>query len=619
MKKVLSCALALSFFLFSFPVSSVGAIADDSDDASFYLNYWVEEHTGIDMKDIPVTAYGMSYADYIYRATGYTIDYWVDNATDPGNFVNNTEEYLYYVNYNNAELLKDLLSTTPITETTSQVYGTNYNQRVNSDGDINVSGSNYWNSVYNGLSQNGYKDQYGSSGYDGYQANSSNGISYNVNYVGIGHTSGNASSWCSGSDDIDAYSNNTQGSFCFSVTNSSGQFAYFQSRNNWGFTDWNNKPINLTYSYNADYIIVNWQFEKSDHSGYWNDSAYLQVYGANFVSGQNTNAPVLQPRQVGYVIKDGIKFPVYTDPSQNPFTINPDGTVSFPNDENTYPIFIDPDELSPDGDQYLIQYIINNYYGNDNNDFDPFSSDPNNRLNYPDSNTKDYTDGINSIIAWLKKIYNKESDIVKYLKKITKGLPLSDENDSDDNEDKFENFVSMLSLFNGKNNDGFKHRFLEKIAYPQIQTNIDNFSTALFGSRTFNQDGTVNTSFGGISVTETPELLYTYQGTTHNFWTDLTLLNENGDLTKAKEYVRFFVIFAFFMNLFRSLPSIIKNGQFIVSHAAIPEHESNFVDPDLQTPFEFTQYEDTLMWLDNSYDTVSFNIPDNDDVWFRGG
>ena len=142
MKRFIACALALSFF-FVFLSPSVCAIADDESDASFWLNYWVEEHTGIDMTQIPTTAYGMSYADYIYRQTGYTVDYWVDNATNPAQFADNTNEYLQNTYYNNGEFLKDILSTTPIANTTAEKYYTSKENRIDSEGGINVSGDEY--------------------------------------------------------------------------------------------------------------------------------------------------------------------------------------------------------------------------------------------------------------------------------------------------------------------------------------------------------------------------------------------------------------------------------------------------------------------------------------------
>lgn len=571
-------ATALSFFLFFMPVP-VSAIADDSDDASFYLNWWVEEHTGINMKDIPVTAYGMSYADYIYRQTGYTIDYWVDNATNPSNFGENTDEYLQNTLYNDSELMKDLLSTTPITNTTSQVYGTNYNDRVNSDGDINVSGSNYWNSVYNNLSHKGYKDQYIPSDNDSYTGNV-NGHTFQLNWFGICSVDGtdidnpapdvlyipSSERFCTSLHKQDAYWGNTTGLSC--SIDGQQYYIYTAATHNGWFGSYNG----LTISGNTYYFNFSWTGMSGSS---YNDS--MVVYFTDSVNNPGTeNVPVKQPYQVGYINYNGNKVPVYTDPSKNPFTINPNGTVSYDNDPTEYPIYIDPDELSPDGDLILLQYIVNNYYGNDNNNFDPFSNDPNNRLNYPDSNSKDYTEGFNSIIAWLKKIYNKETDIIKYLKQIAKGIPLSDDNDSEDDSDKFDTFESMLKLFNGSNNDGFKQKILGKIGYAGITQNINNFGMALFGSRTFNDDGTVNTQFGSNSVTETPTLYYTYAGVTHNFWNDLQLINANGDLTKAKEYVRFFIIFGFFLSLFRSLPSLINNAGGILSHAslAVPVDQS---------------------------------------------
>lgn len=578
MKRYFALVIALSFFLLSMPIS-VSAIADNSDDASFYLNYWVEEHTGINMKEIPVTAYGMSYADYIYRQTGCTIDYWVDNATNPSNFGDNTNEYLENTLYNDSELMKDLLSTTPITNTTSQVYGTNYNQRVNSDGDINVSGSNYWNSIYNGLSQNGYNDIYADVS-DGSFNVSYNGQNISFSFAGVGDYNyymnsptpkpAPANMFVSAPALFEQFvERNGSKNFAVGQMYVNGQTYYFLigSNNNYyyPYSDFN------VYAEDQTRVHVSVKYDNI----FYKDAIFIFNGAIGGVGSGGTQ--VQQPKQCGYVLKDGIKYSVYTDPSQNPFTINPDGTVSFPNDDNTYPIYIDPDELSPEGDQYMIQYIINNYYGNDYNDFDPFSGDPNNRLNYPDSNTKDYSQGINSVLSWLKKIYNKECDVVKYLKQIAKGLPLNDSNISDnENEDKFDTFESMLKLFNGKNNDGFKHKMLNKIGYAGITQNINNFGMALFGSRTFNDDGTVNTQFGANSITETPTLYYTYAGVTHNFWTDLQLINQNGDLTKAKEYVRFFIIFGFFLSLFRSLPSLINNAGGILSHAslAVPVDQS---------------------------------------------
>lgn len=575
MKRFFALAIALSFFLLFMPVS-VCAIADDSDDASFYLNYWVEEHTGIDMKDIPVTAYGMSYADYIYRQTGYTVDYWVNNATDPSNFGENTDDYLNNTLYNDGELLKDLLSTTPITNTTSQIYGTNYNERVNSDGDINVSGSDYWNSVYNGISQNGYKDQYAQTPNDSYNT-SINNVNYTFSKYGVYYIAGNvvADAPISGTrDSVDPpfILNNGKKNGDAIVSYSGGYLKLLG--NPYAVSDFTINSITYDDSQNAYYVL--WTMERSNGELY-DCSCYLYLNtGFNGSSVSSGGSSVLQPKQVGYVYHNGIKYPVFTDHSLNPFTTNDDGTVTWDDGTGDEDIYIDTKELSPEGDQYLIQYIINNYYGDDHNDFDPFSSDPNNRLNYPDSNTKDYTDGINSIISWLKKIYYKETDIIKYLKQIAKGIPLSDDNDSEDEEDKYDSFESMLKLFNGSNNDGFKQKILEKIGYSGITQNINNFGMALFGSRTFNDDGTVNTQFGSNSVTETPTLYYTYAGVTHNFWNDLQLINQNGDLTRAKEYVRFFIIFGFFLSLFRSLPSLINNAGGILSHAslAVPVDQS---------------------------------------------
>ena len=182
MKKVLAFIIALSFFFFFVP--EVGAIADEGD-ASFWLNYWVEEHTGVDMTQIPTTAYGMSYADYIYRQTGYTVDYWVDNVSNPAMFAENTDEYLQNTYNNNSQLLKDLLSTTPIANTTSQTYSTQKTNKIDSDGGIDVSGDNYWHSVYNGLSTNkGYKDTYSNVSDNGVNG-SYNGNSFSVSCIGL--------------------------------------------------------------------------------------------------------------------------------------------------------------------------------------------------------------------------------------------------------------------------------------------------------------------------------------------------------------------------------------------------------------------------------------------------
>ena len=573
MKRFIACALALSFF-FVFLSPSVCAIADDESDASFWLNYWVEEHTGIDMTQIPTTAYGMSYADYIYRQTGYTVDYWVDNATNPAQFADNTNEYLQNTYYNNGEFLKDILSTTPIANTTAEKYYTSKENRIDSEGGINVSGDDYWHSVYNGLfSNNGYKPQYSQVNNNGVNG-TYNGYTFSVSCLGVVRSDDSFYN----SIDNTLFLNVFRGISCYSSVGRIYSFGESISRGYYAPVWQLTVNGNTCYGFGGSYASTRSEFT-NNFEGYettyyyinvtyntpvgWNTEDWRLYFNGNAENMGSNTTPVLQPYQIGYINYNGNKVPVYTDPNLNPYTINDNGTVTYPNGDEE-DIYVDPKEFAPEGDMYIVQYIVNNYYGDPNNPNNPFGGNPNGLTinDYDTENgtkTKDYTKAFDSIINWLQKIYNKETEIITYLKKICKGLPLPNEENEEEEENKFEDFADMLKLFNGSNNDGFKQQLLDKIAYSSIQANINNFSTALFGQRTFNDNGTVNTQFGSISVTETPELNYTFQGSTHNFWNDIYLLNSNGDLSRAKEYVRFFIIFSFFLSFFRNVPSLINN------------------------------------------------------------
>ena len=430
MKRFLACALALSFF-FVFLSPSVSAIADDESDASFWLNYWVEEHTGIDMTQIPTTAYGMSYADYIYRQTGYTVDYWVDNATNPSQFTENTNEYLKNTYYNNGEFLKDILSTTPIANNTAEKYYTSKENRIDSDGGINVSGDNYFHSVYNGLfNNNGYKQLYN----DGVSSATGtvNGHSISISYAGIIYE--NTQIGLSQEDlniILSAVDNNAAPTNIYSTStqlhdNANGGYCYLAFRLSVDGVS--------CYIANGRYLTSNLQFIsgqiQTTYYGYtlsynvyvgYDQIQDQKIYFRDNVENPSTSTEQGSPKpyQIGYINYNGQKVPVYTDPSQNPFTINPDGTVEFPNGDDE-DIYVDPRLFSPDGDMYIVQYIINNYYGDPNNSNNPFGGNPKGLTinDYDTENgtkTKDYTKAFNSIINWLQKIYNKETEIITYL------------------------------------------------------------------------------------------------------------------------------------------------------------------------------------------------------------
>ena len=368
----LTGALITSFLFLPFNSVYADGLSQDSE----YWKWWYIKHTteeitdgeGASADNLTDTYNGSTVGQYVYDQTGLTADDVKDYVQQQyDNFTGYVEHTVEWY----CSAIDDIWNSSIDVGTKAKYQAEKaLRETIDTAGNIvvNVSSSSYWSNVYNDLFNSGaYKDQYATSGYDGYNATSSTGIHYNINYVGIGDIAGNYSEWCSGKDDINANMNNTSGAFCFSITNTKGGYAYFKSKTNWGLSDWQ-KPINIKYTYSGNEINVSWQFEKGDHSGYWTDYATVLVYGETFVNGETSSNPVLQPKQVGFVMHNGIKYPVYTDPSLNPFKVNDNGTVTFDDNGEDEPIFVDPSQLPDTLD--ILEYLDNDDHTQ--NPYNPF-------------------------------------------------------------------------------------------------------------------------------------------------------------------------------------------------------------------------------------------------------
>lgn len=356
------------------PVNTVSASGYTSD--ADYWRWWYIEHQtdaitdgqGASAENIQNTDSGQTAGTVIYNQSGVTRGDFIDYVEEQYNQVDGyidqgVEWYVDKVNH---------FYDSVVTVETKAAYMTEKAVRefVDTTGNVivDVSGSDFWHSAYNSLfNNNGYKPQYS-------QVNS-NGVSgsYNNNTF---------SASCIGlvkSDDafynqIDStpYTTVFQGVTCFSSIGHLYQFGENITRGYyaavWQITVNGNtcyaslgsyantrSEFTLNYEgYETTYYYVNVTFQTP--AGFDTSDWKLYFNGNAENLGSNTT-PVLQPAQCGFIVYNGDRIPVYTDPSQNPFTINPDGTVDY--NGNTYPIYVDPDEISPEGWLKVLEFVDN--------------------------------------------------------------------------------------------------------------------------------------------------------------------------------------------------------------------------------------------------------------------
>lgn len=360
-------------FLFM-PVNSVNA-AGYSSDADYWRWWYIEHETdaitdgqGASAESIQNTDSGQTAGTVIYNQSGVTRGDFIDYVEEQYNTIEGYVEKSvdYYV-----DAVNHVYDST-VTAGTKAAYQTQKAVRevVDASGKVivDVSGSDFWHSAYNSLfNNNGYKPQYSNVSDSGVNG-TYNGNTFSVSSIGLVK-----------SDDafynqIDSTPFTTvfQGITCYSSIGHLYQFGESITRGYyagvWQITVNNNtcyafggsyantrSEFTLNYDgYETTYYYVNVTFQTP--AGMNTDDWKIYFNGNAENLGSNTN-PVLQPSQCGFIVYNGDRIPVYTDPSQNPFIVNDDGTVDY--NGNTYPIYIDPDEISPDGWLKILEFIDN--------------------------------------------------------------------------------------------------------------------------------------------------------------------------------------------------------------------------------------------------------------------
>lgn len=361
--------LVCASFLFVFGGSCFAPLvyADTIEDMNKtdWAYMYVDSHLGVDVSNIPVTYYGQTLGNYLATQTensqtalynaiqtaGQAVQTG-DYATGLQNEVSNAYSYAYSNIYN-----------TVVTDANIAHYTAQKTARTIADGAKtlwDVSGSNFFNSVFNKLFTNGgYKEQYITETNGSYQGTTTDGKSWSVNQLFYGQFDiSNIANQSVFTNPMYENLTNTysgqygfflsftlNGNVCYSGSRSdNGNYAPFYRINTVSYIN-NNKTLRVNIGYGSN---NSYPFNR-------NMDYYFQLNGEGSISQGGTQ--VLQPKQVGVIYLNGVKTPVYTDSTKNDFTVNPDGTVTTPNGD-ILPIYIDPTELSPEGDIILLNYYI---------------------------------------------------------------------------------------------------------------------------------------------------------------------------------------------------------------------------------------------------------------------
>lgn len=356
---VLIVVLVASFLFV--PVTSVEALQSPTYTDNTYWRWWyVEQSTGVSIENAENTDYGVGTGEYISnngggsRADAYT---WVKDKYD--NAVNATANRVdYYYN-----VVDDIYNKS--VDYAEKGYYTAENalrKTVDNAGKTvyNVSSSDFWNGFYNSMfNGGGYNNIYEPSNNDTY-----NGTVNNINY---------SLEWYGVVENIDSNGYLPQEI----TTQYSNRISTKATKTNevYGKT----VAVKVTYDDNVVYIWtgstmyadrIEYRGMTKNENTYSFNYYWVSVYGSTYnstisvtingnIENENTtNQPTLLPSQMGFIINPstGESIPVYTDTTQNPFTINPDGTVTFP-DGTTVPIYVDPEDISGDGWLWLLKYI----------------------------------------------------------------------------------------------------------------------------------------------------------------------------------------------------------------------------------------------------------------------
>lgn len=227
----------------------------------------------------------------------------------------------------------------------------------------------------------------------------------------------------------------------------------------------------------------------------------------------------------------------FISPDGRSFTINPDGTVT-DEDGNTYQFDVDFWDDIYNEFKFILEQEINNYEENNSTD-------------------------LSGVLAWLKKIYSKLSDIFEalynnilevlkdirdYLKQIAQDVSDLTEQQQEDEKTNWLNAIQKLK---------------NKIGYDQLLDNINIIKSDIFGERTatYSNEGRAAVSYvnsDGVSVVAeiAPHIHFTFMGRTYDLFESIGSIPAD-TMNVVKEIISAFLWIGFFLSLFRSAPSIL--------------------------------------------------------------
>lgn len=351
-----------AFFLLPFSSVYADGLTQDSE----YWKWWYIENTtdaitegnGASADNLTDTYNGSTVGQYVYDQTGLTADdvkeyvqQQYDNAT--GYVEHNAEWY--------SSAIDDIWNSSIDVGTKAKYQAEKaLRETVDTAGNtvVNVSSSDYWSNVYNDLFNSGaYNDQYTQNPDGGYNVNV-NGVTYNISLAGIGDCTGILVN-------TDTYTNVYQ-SYNQSALNSNNAYTGYPifSVNGGYIGNASTSRLGNVYYYTLDnctysgnVIYIYWTAYRTA-SRVETGISYLNcVNGSNISDIEQGSTSVLQPKQIGFVTHNGIKYPVYSDPSLNPFKINDNGTVTWLDGSGDEPIYVDPTQLTDDGSLDILSWI----------------------------------------------------------------------------------------------------------------------------------------------------------------------------------------------------------------------------------------------------------------------
>ena len=223
-------------------------------------------------------------------------------------------------------------------------------------------------------------------------------------------------------------------------------------------------------------------------------------------------------------------------------------------DGSTYSVYYDYRDMSEDYLNDYYNYVINYYYDNIGTEY-----------KFDDSAILEALRAIydklqaifNKLQAGFTNMANKLTEIIKQLKSIGKSV-----DDIASDEDKTSFITELTKLI---------EKLKGKLGITNLNKNIDNLTSAFFTAPTYetNEKGELVATYELIDETDTetpttvsayPHLYYTYNGKQHDFWQYLPALSQGSSLQTFKDIVELFLIAAFVMNVFRSIPDIVLNA-----------------------------------------------------------